>query len=60
LENPLLLKDDVGKPKPSTYNLPTNEFIYGKALKRDKEGAKEGYLQRIIKYYFSVHDMEIS
>lgn len=31
-ENPLLLKDDVGKPKPSTYNLPQDEFIYGKAL----------------------------
>ena len=33
--NPLLMKDDVGIAKPSTYNLPIGEFIYGKALARD-------------------------
>lgn len=27
--NPLLMKDDVGKSKPSTYNLPQTEFTYG-------------------------------
>ncbi|CAK57927.1 unnamed protein product (macronuclear) [Paramecium tetraurelia] len=39
--NPLLMKDDVGKSKPSTYNLPNQDFIYGQPLSRDKEGAKE-------------------
>ena len=38
----LLVKDDVGKAKPSTYNLPPAEFAYGKALPRDKEGANLG------------------
>ena len=40
--NPVLMKDDVGKPKPSTYNLPKQDFVYGLPLIRDKEGAKEG------------------
>ncbi|CAD8174727.1 unnamed protein product [Paramecium pentaurelia] len=39
--NPLLMKDDVGKSKPSTYNLPNQDFVYGQPLARDKEGAKE-------------------
>ncbi|EGR34609.1 hypothetical protein IMG5_006080 [Ichthyophthirius multifiliis] len=39
--NPLLLKDDVGKAKPSAYDLPPIEFTYGCPLKRDEEGAKE-------------------
>ncbi|CAK57406.1 unnamed protein product (macronuclear) [Paramecium tetraurelia] len=39
--NPLLTKDDVGKSKPSTYNLPNQDFVYGHPLARDKEGAKE-------------------
>lgn len=39
--NPLLMKDGVGVSKPTTYNLPQGEFTYGKALARDKEGAKE-------------------
>ena len=34
-ENILLVKDDIGKSKPSTYNLPTGDFAYGKALPRD-------------------------
>ncbi|CAK67606.1 unnamed protein product (macronuclear) [Paramecium tetraurelia] len=39
--NPVLMKDDVGKPKPSTYNLPKQDYVYGLPLIRDKEGAKE-------------------
>ncbi|CAK60859.1 unnamed protein product (macronuclear) [Paramecium tetraurelia] len=39
--NPLLMKDDVGKSKPSTFNLPNQDFVYGQPLARDKEGAKE-------------------
>ncbi|CAD8083672.1 unnamed protein product [Paramecium primaurelia] len=39
--NPLLMKDDVGKSKPSTYNLPNQDFVYGQPLVKDKEGAKE-------------------
>ena len=38
----MLVKDDVGKSKPSTYNLPSDGFTYGKALPRDKEGANKG------------------
>ena len=36
------MKDDVGKPKPSAFNLPPLGFVYGKPLDRDNEGAKEG------------------
>ena len=39
--NPLLMKDDIGRGKPTTYVLPKGEFTYGKSLTRDKEGAKE-------------------
>ena len=39
--NHLLLKDDVGKSKPSTRDLPESRFTYGKAEKRDQEGAKD-------------------
>jgi len=35
------MKDDVGIGKPSTYNLPKGDFVFGKPLQRDKEGAKE-------------------
>ena len=42
-ENMLLVKDDVGKARPSTYNLPPSDFAYGKALPRDKEGASLGF-----------------
>ena len=44
----LLVKDDVGKAKPSTYNLPPSNFAYGKALPRDKEGAKLGNFKKYI------------
>ena len=40
--NTLLLKDDVGKAKPSAYNLPSVGYTYGRPLERDNEGAKEG------------------
>ena len=34
--NVLLVKDDVGKAKPSTRNLPKNEFAFGKCNKFDE------------------------
>ncbi|CAD8125479.1 unnamed protein product [Paramecium sonneborni] len=34
-KNILLLKDDIGKPKPNTRNLPNDHFTYGKQIKRD-------------------------
>ena len=37
--NHLLLKDDVGRPKPTTRALPPGMFTYGKAEIRDLEGA---------------------
>lgn len=37
--NHLILKDDVGKCKPSTRILPGNEFTYGKSAGHDAEGA---------------------
>lgn len=38
--NVLLVKDDVGRAKPTTKNLPGNEFAFGKANRFD-EGAAE-------------------
>ena len=40
--NHLLLKDDVGKSKPSTRNLPSEFHTYGKPEIRDKEGVGQG------------------
>lgn len=34
-KNILLLKDEVGKPKPTTRTLPNSSFRYGKPLNRD-------------------------
>ena len=39
-KNVLLVKDGVGKAKPSTYNLPNIHFTYGKAPQADAENAK--------------------
>jgi hypothetical protein len=37
--NFLLLKDDVGRAKPSIHHLPPPNFTYGKLCLRDREGA---------------------
>ena len=37
-KNYLLQKDDVGKPRPTTRDLPTNHHSYGHAAMPDKEG----------------------
>ena len=40
--NVLLLKDDVGRPKPNTRKLPSDNFYFGKAEYRDPEDAGQG------------------
>lgn len=40
--NVLLVKDDVGVSKPSTRRLPSWNFTFGKAERRDLEGAEKG------------------
>lgn len=40
--NVLLVKDDVGVSKPSTRRLPSCNFTFGKAERRDAEGAAKG------------------
>jgi hypothetical protein len=40
--NHMLLKDDVGKSKPTTRDLPSEQFVYGRPEIRDPEGASEG------------------
>ena len=40
--NYLIVKDDVGKSKPSTRDLPSLDFAYGKTdLTKNKEGAAQ-------------------
>lgn len=39
-KNVLLLKDDVGRPRPPNYKLPDNNFRYGKPNIKEAEGAK--------------------
>lgn len=39
--NCILVKDDVGRAKPSCYNLPAEGFAYGRAEPADMEGARE-------------------
>jgi len=43
--NPLLVKDDVGKAKPSCYDLPTEDFAFGRPDNPDLEGAREVTMQ---------------
>ena len=38
--NVLLVKDDVGKPKPATVKLPKEGHIFGKPDNKDQEGAR--------------------
>ena len=38
-KNQLLVKDDVGKGKPATRDLPPDGFTFGKPDRRDVEGA---------------------
>ena len=42
--NPLLLKDDVGRAKPPVHELPSDQFIYGFKPKAATEGVKESCL----------------
>ena len=37
--NFILIKDEIGKPKPCTRELPDSNFVYGKKIEKDKEGA---------------------
>merc|ERR1719389_192191 len=40
-KNCVLTKDDVGKAKPTCYDLPDEGFAYGRAEPADLEGARE-------------------
>ena len=42
-QNTLLLKNEVGKSKPTIYNFPEN-FVFGRWNKIDSENAKEGLI----------------
>ena len=37
--NYLIVKDDVGKPKPTTRKLPKEDFVFGKPDQTGAEGA---------------------
>jgi len=39
--NAVLVKDDIGKAKPSIYDLPPEGFTYGRSEPADAEGARE-------------------
>ena len=39
MSNYLLLKDDIGRPRPPTRELPIGKHSYGLPIYRDKEGA---------------------
>ncbi len=38
-KNILILKDEVGKPKPATRDLPNGDHTYGKSVKKDEFNA---------------------
>ena len=40
--NPLLVRTELAKVKPTTYDLPTSGHTFGKALERDAEDAGAG------------------
>ena len=39
--NFILVKDDIGKPKPATRKLPNSDFVFGKKSNKDPESAGE-------------------
>lgn len=39
--NLLLVRDDVGRPKPTCFDLPDAQFSYGRPGNQDQEGARE-------------------
>jgi hypothetical protein len=41
-KNVLLVKDDVGKSKPATRDLPAEGFAFGKKVRADDEGVAIG------------------
>ena len=55
--NTLLLRDDVGRAKPSHYDLPGDDFVYGKKLRPDKEDCKAGLLKsQLVTMSWKFHD----
>ena len=44
-KNPVLLKDEDGKTKPSTFDLPPDSHTYGKKVVDDPEPVKHGIQQ---------------
>ena len=40
--NPLLVRPELAKVKPTTYDLPDAGYTYGKAMTRDAEDASAG------------------
>lgn len=38
---PLLVRDDMGRPRATTFNLPDENFVYGRPGNQDLEGARE-------------------
>lgn len=40
--NVLIVKDDIGKPKPNTRKLPADGFTYGKPDRKDPEDCRAG------------------
>ena len=57
--NPLLVKGDVGKIRPTVYDLPGDDHIYGKAVIRDPlECAATGNSRRIYINEYSDSSLE--
>ena len=46
-KNVLLVKDDVGKSKPTTRSLPHEQFTYGKPESKNIESAMQGKYSKI-------------
>ena len=55
--NCLLVKDDVGKAKPSTRKLPKEEFAFGKSNNHNIESAQQGKELHVLTFITSVHTM---
>lgn len=53
--NILLVKDDIGKAKPTTRRMPPQNFVYGKPEVRDTEDASAGKSLKFITSVTSLH-----
>ena len=58
-KNQLLVRDDVGKARPSVRDLPTFGHSYGHKPAPDKEGVSACKLRKVNDWHYSIDELDI-